>query len=304
MTSFKTSSVLALSLLLVACGGGGGANPNSPTWVTSSVVGVDASETYVDATPTGSYIAELAKQAPSFSAVSGLNNYTLNDSSGGSNSSVVFNTTEATSDNIYEGSVNGTNTSFRLGGTTWSSARFGVLKNPLNNTATSPVRYTPFFVAVASASPATLTDATYQTNGLAVGVMIGEKGKYDLECSFSAAYTKTTQELALRFKDCLATKVGLTNSFITWAGTVTIGLNSDETTMHYSEFFDPDFPVPDPQPGQINIPIVPQSVDFKVQSSGYQFGGPTGEELVGAITFKSTNSNDPYLLTFAFGAKK
>jgi len=291
MTSFKTSSVLALSLLLVACGGGGGASsgakPDSPTWVTSSVVGIDASETYLNATPTGIYMVELVTQAPSFSGVSGLSNYTLNDSSGGGNSPVVFSTTGVSSDKFYEGSVNGTNTSFRLGGTTWTSARFGILKNPLNNTATSPVRYTPFFVAVASASPATLTDATYQTNGLAVGVMIGKMGKYDLECSFSAAYTKTTQELALRFTDCFETKVGFTNSYITWAGTVTIGLNSDETTMNYSEVFGPEFPVLDPQPGQINTPIVPQSVDFKVKSSGYQFGGPTGEELVGAITFHS-----------------
>ncbi len=302
MTSFKTSSVLALSLLLVACGGGGGANPDSPTWVTSSVVGVDASETYVGATPTGSYMAELAKQAPSFSAVSGLNNYTLNDSSGGSNSSVVFNTTEATSDNIYEGSVNGTNTSFRLGGTTWSSARFGILKNPLNSTATSPVRYTPFFVAKAPASPPTLTDATYPINGVAVGVMIGEEGKkYDLECNFSATYTKATQELALRFDICQEPSVAP----YMWTGRVTIDPNSLEKTMTFQAFDHPDAPVFDYQGGTYPEWILnPPQLDFKVQSSGYQFGGPTGQELVGAITFKSTNDNDPLLLTFAFGAKK
>jgi hypothetical protein len=154
----------------------------------------------------------------------------------------------------------------------------------------STVRYTPFFVADASASPATLTDATYQTNGLAVGVMIGEKGKYDLECRrISATYTKSAQEIALRFTDCLGSaSAPIVSSKFEVIGT--IGLNTDETTMTFVEL------------GVDGLST--GSAQFKVESSEYKFGGPTGGELVGAVTLKSPKVQDPLLLTLAFGAKK
>lgn len=283
MKSIRSASVLAISALLVACGGGGGVASNKDnTLVTSSVAGVDATPVYVDLSLVG-FMAEFVTQKPTFSDVSSLSNYTLNDSSGGGNSPVVFKTTEVSSGNFYEGSVKGTNTSFRLGGTAWSYARFGILLNPLNNTALSTIRYTPFFVADASSSPETLTDATYQTDGLAVGLMSGEKANaLKFDCSFSAVYKKSSQELELSF-----TKCSLPGESGTFDAIGKMGLNSNGT-----------FSLVEVDPNAASI-----STPYEVLSSGYQFGGPTGQELVGAVTVKSPQVDTLYI-TFAFGAKK
>jgi hypothetical protein len=286
MKFIRTASVLAISALLVACGGGGaGVASKTGTLVTSKVTGLDTTPIYEASQPVGAVTTTLVAQAPTFSNVKSVSNFTLNDLSGGINSQVVFDMSGVSAGTLLDGSVNGSNTSFSVGDKAWSFARFGMLKNPVNNTEQSTIRYTPFFVADASSSPETLTDATYQTDGLAVGLVSGEKANaLKFDCSFSAVYKKSSQELELSF-----TKCSVPGESWTFDAIGKMGLSSNGT-FSLAEVAAPN--------------TEPRSRVYEVLSSGYQFGGPTGQELVGAVTIKSPSTTDILYMTFAFGAKK
>jgi hypothetical protein len=287
--SLKIASVIALSSLLVACGGGGGGDAASTTdttggggtaataaLVTSSVKGLDVALTF-----TGNALTAITPsavtQAPAFSNVNSLSSFTLNDSYGDSTSQFAFSTSGVSSGNFYEGSANAAATVYSIGGTTWSYARFGIFKNAVGTNTQYTIRNTPFFITSVS-SGATLTDATYATSGLAVGVMSTPTSKTGIKCSVSAAYTQSSQEAVLTLSNC--TKEG-DGAAVAVSGT--IGLNPTGFTLN-------SFTIND------GVALAASNV----LSNGYKFGGPTGQELVGAATVSGSTG----YFTFAFGAKK
>ncbi len=292
MKCLKITSAIALCSLLVACGGGGGDSgstvggggdsgstpPASATasLVTSSVKGLDVALTYSGATPTA-IVSSLVTQTPTFTNVNSLNAFALNDSYGDSTSQFTFNTAGISSGTFYDGSARADATAYSIGGTTWSYARFGIFKNAVGTNAQYTIRNTPFFVANVS-SPVTLTDATYATGGLVAGVMSTQTSKAGIKCSVSAAYTQSTQEVALTLSNCLpegsATSVPV-------SGTIRFNPNG----FTFTNF-------------SINNGVL--LTTNTVNSYGFKFGGPTGQELVGAVTL----SGSAGYFTFAFGAKK
>lgn len=278
--SLKTASVIALSASLIACGGGGGGSDVALTsettaLVTSSVKGLDVALTYVGSTPTA-VVPTAVTQAPIFSSVNSLSAFTLNDSYGDPTSQFTFNTAGISSGTFYDGS-NTSATVYSIGGTTWSYARFGIFKNAVGTNTQYTIRHTPFFIANVS-TPATLTSATYATNGLAVGVMSTSTTKTGIKCDVSAAYTHSSQEVLLTLSNCVKDVDGAPV-----AVTGTIGLNP--TGFSLNSF-------------SINDGVILTTND--VLSKGYKFGGATGQELVGAATVSGAAG----YFTFAFGAKK
>lgn len=287
MKSLKIATAIALSSLLVACGGGGDAASTTDTTggggaaatsalMTSSVKGLDVALTYSGNTLTA-ITPSAVTQAPVFSNVNSLSAFTLNDSYGDSTSQFAFSTTGVSSGNFYDGSSNGGATDYSIGGTRWSYARFGIFKNAVGTNAQYTIRNTPFFVANVS-SGATLTNATYATSGLAVGVMSTSTTKTGLKCDVSAAYTQSSQEVVLTLSNCVKDGDG---SAVTVSGT--IGLNPTGFTLS-------SFTIND------GVALTANNV----LSNGYKFGGSTGQELVGAVTVSGTAG----YFTFAFGAKK
>jgi hypothetical protein len=292
MTSLKTASALALSLLLVACGGGGGGAASTTDTrsesvttplVTSSVTGVDTH--YFGISDVNTVTSNLVETAPNFSHVNSLNDFTLNDSFGDSTSQLTFNAAVVIpAPDIYDGSTNNSATTFSIGGTTWSYARFGIFNNTvITGINQYTTRHTPFFAASVYSTEA-LSDATYATNGYVVGYRtLGGNGFEEMKCSVSAAYTHSSQELELTLSSCVG-KDSLVAPNPVNGGTGTIRLNPAGISANGFSFlrWDPLF----------------QAVN--VLSSGYKLAGPEGQELVGAITL--TTGGD--LFTFAFGIKK
>lgn len=291
MKSLKITSVIALSSLLVACGGGGGGGSSDPIsdgsgsgggggttsiLVTSSVKGLDATMTYSGTTLTA-IAPSLVTQPPTFSNVSSLNAFTLNDSYGDSTSQFAFSTAGISSGGFYDGNANGGATAYSIGGTTWSYARFGIFKNAVGTNAQYTIRNTPFFVANVS-SGVVATDATYATNGLVVGVMSTSTSKTGIKCSVSATYTQSSQEVLLSLSNCVKDGSG---SAVPVTGT--IGLSPTGFTLN-------SFTIND------GVALTANNV----YSNGYKFGGSAGQELVGAATVSGTAG----YFTFAFGAKK
>jgi hypothetical protein len=309
MKSLKTSTVFALSTLLVACGGGGGGgggtDPNSNSnggakanLVTSSVTGVDVA--YVRrgtgfATPDSNPVSRtpVAKE-PIFSGVSSLGKFTLNDSSGSVNSQFVFDTTKISSVDIFNGIASEGKTTFNLGGTDWAHTRFGMIHNFAGTDVSglTTIRHTPFFVADASSTPATLTNATYVGYGSATGTFITvDREVAGIVCSVSAAYTQSSEMLEVTLKDChLPNAFGvLMEAPVT--GTIQL-LRPAGTFLNRSTLNGFSIAYGDPLTGSA------------VASSDYKFGGPKGEEVVGAATVIGVSGPTYGMFTFAFGAKK
>lgn len=282
--------------MLVACGGGGGGADTTPppdtsgggsggggspsaasqALVTSSVKGLDVALTYSGASVTA-IVPTAVSQAPVFSSVNSLNSFTLNDSYGDVTSQLSLNTFGVGAGTFMESSLNSGATVYSLGGTTWSYTRFGIFKNAVGTAAQYTIRNTPFFIASVS-TPATLTNATFATNGLAVGVMSTTTSKTGIKCSASAAYTQSSQEVEVTLTSCVkdgtATAVPVTGSVVLGTGVATLN----------------NFTIND------GVALTANNV----VSSGFKFGGSTGQELVGAVTLSGTAG----YFTFAFGAKK
>lgn len=289
MKSLKIASAVVLSSSLVACGGGGGGGdsalttdpsvggaPSTAALVNSSVKGLDVTLTYSGNTLTAINPSAVV-QAPIFSNVTSLSAFTLNDSYGDPTSQYAFSTAGISSGDFYNVTTNGSATDYSIGGTTWTYARFGIFKNAVGTNAQYTIRNTPFFVANVS-SGATLTDATYATSGRAAGVMSTSTTKTGIKCNMSAAYTQSTQEVVLTLSNCI---MDSSTTAVPVSGT--IGLTPTGGTFS-------GFTIND------GVALTPSTV----LSSGYKFGGPTGQELVGAATVSGPNG----YFTFAFGAKK
>lgn len=289
MKSLQIASTIALSWLMVACGGGGGDTVSTTTstggggatttgLVTSSVKGLDVAMTYIGSTATATAIVPTpVVQTPTFSDVNSLSLYTLNDASGDSTGQFTFSTTGVSSPGFYDSSMRAGATVFSLGGTTWSYSRFGIFKNAVGTNTQYTIRSTPFFIADVAASP-TLSDATYATNGLAVGMMSTSTTKTDIKCNVAAAYTQSSQVIVLTLSSCLKQGDG---AAVPVAGT--ISLTPTGATLN-------GFTINDA------VLLTASSVI----SNGYKFGGPLGQELVGAVTLSGSSG----YFTFAFGAKK
>ncbi len=295
MKSIQVASALALSSMLVACGGGGGTDPNQPnngssgsnggaataattTLVASTVVGVDIIN--LASTPTV-FKAAHVYDGPTFSNIKSLSNFTLNDGTGRLGSQYEMNMTGVSAGTFYEGAANNENTSFSVGGTTWSYSRFGLFSSTgLTVVQGTSTRVTPFFVANVF-SPATLADATY-ANGSAVGELVAGGHRTKIKCDASVVYKRISIDgPVLTLSKCLR----LSNNGI---------------------------PIDVPVTGTIYLPIgggyghkgfTIDGVGFPVVvgAGEVKFGGPTGEELVGAVTVGELNKS---YFTFAFGAKK
>jgi hypothetical protein len=293
MKSIRSASVLAMSALLVACGGDGGADPKAAggggsgsnsgaatattTLVASTVRGLDITNLASTSTP---FIAALVAETPTFSNIKSLSNFTLNDEAGSRGSLYEINTTGMSAGTFYKATANLQATSFSVGGTTWPYSRFGLFSSTGTRTPLPPVqgtytRHTPFFMANVS-SPATLADAIY-ANGLAVGTL-AFGGDTTIQCEASAAYTHSSQSIELTLSNCYSwPSSGLPTELPV---TGTISMNSKGATSKNFSFNKTEVLV--------------------VESSGYKLAGPTGQELVGAVT----GSGPRGYFTFAFGAKK
>lgn len=292
MKTFKTAYAAALTSFLVACGGGGGgADPTSQSGnsgsggatstpstalTTSSVKGLDVALTYVG-TQLTAIVTSAVSQAPVFSSLNSLDSFTLNDSFGDTTSQYSFSSKGIASGNFMDSSLNAGATVYSLGGTTWSYARFGIFKNAVGLPSQYTIRHTPFFLANVS-TPVTMTNATYATNGLAAGVMSTTTSKTAIKCNVIATYTQTTQEVVVTLSNCV--KEGTTTA-VPVTGTVVLGPGVAALN---------NFTINDGTALTAN----------NVLSTGYKFAGPTGQELVGAVTVSGLAG----YFTFAFGAKK
>jgi hypothetical protein len=287
----KIASAIALSSLLVACGGGGvgatdGSNsPPSTTFVSGIIKGLDARIFTVNnfLTITPSVVAET----PTMSSVLSLDSFTIDDASGRNYASYTYTGagSSITSGRWFTSSANSGDTNFDLGGTSWSYARFGLFRNapgPINDYTW---RATPFYVANVS-SDAVLTDATYGNNGLAAAVFATEMQYTKINCSASAVYDNTTKSAVVSLTNC--TYVDSNNTLsATVTGNVTLNSSGRSTS---------------------NL-VVATPIDtftsIQVDSSSFKFAGPNGQELVGVVTLSGSGStSNPGYLTFVFGAKK
>jgi hypothetical protein len=287
MKSLKTATVFALSALLVACGGGGGggADPNSrgdasagsSTLVASTIKGIDGPDAnYVSTIST----VALAKDVPTFSNIKSLSNFTMEVGGPTSKYDVNFTGVSAGMDGFYD-MRDTASILFTLGGTSWSYSRFGLSSFTLFKP--DPLAYrrlTPFFIANVF-SPATLADATY-ANGRVVGILASVGGYTTISCTASAAYTHTSQKLELTLSACSKPSGTIYPVQVPVTGTIVLSASSSGVSS-------PEFSIDNAQ------------FLFGVGEGQFKFGGPTGEELVGAVTVVGSNKS---LITFAFGAKK
>jgi predicted component of type VI protein secretion system len=282
VNSLKTASVVALasSLLLAGCGGGGSSADNNvvtptSTITTSSVVGVDFSHPSASSINTTSVV----NQSPMFSNVSSLHAYTLNDGSGSPNGQYTFNTASSKSDNFIAVSSQGH--AYLLGGTTWSYARFGLF---LDFMTAEVMRATPFFLASIYGNP-TLTDATYATNGLAVGLFSNANQATFVKCNASAEYMLASKKIVLTLSACFdANADPAVAAAVASTGSIELSPNGYVTNSFSIN--------PDATTTAENL--------SHVVSSDFKLAGSAGQELVGAITVKGGSS----YFTFAFGAQK
>jgi hypothetical protein len=126
-----------------------------------------------------------------------------------------------------------------------------------------------------------LADAIY-ANGLAVGTLAaGGRGGTNIKCDASAAYTHSSQSLELTLSKCLRWSNNGIPIVVPVAGTISLPTSSSGFSLKGFTIDGVVFPV-------------------VVGDGLVKFGGPTGQELVGAVTVGASNN----YFTFAFGAKK
>lgn len=269
--------VACTACLLTGCGSGTdvakgtseqeGANAASGVLLTSSVSGFDV---YHDAVNT-ELIPSLVTQLPLFTNVTSLDSYVLSD---GLTPQFSINTTGASVAEWYQAYTN--EVVYELGGTRWAYARFGLFQSVLNdedeNSSNRKQRNTPFFLVNNYAQTA-VSGGTYTNNGLAMGVTIDE---LKIQCRANVVYDNIAPKAVLSLTNCMRAET-------------------------------------DPISIEGRIVLFPSSANLEnftfdgisrwtlVTSSAYKFGGPTGQELVGAVTL-SNGAGDYF--TIVFGARK
>ena len=290
-----------VAMALSACGGGGGSS--GTTAGTGSNGGNNTVATVSTLAGVNGFKVNNASSIYSATDLAGaITSPVTYTSSGSINSFAVAD--GATPANTYsQSSASGIPTgSFanigatRLGGSTYTYARFGWLSGSVTETNGSTSDwYTPF--ALASATPASPSNLTYAGTKQASVYLEGDRSgnlsgvSGSAECDTSANYTANTKTLKLTLSNCNAA-VGFNIS-----GDLSLSNGTGTTTIAAQQL-----------PRDASDQTVKSTT---VESGNFLLAGANGEELVGAATIKGTIvlsngtvGSNPAIFLVVFGGKK